>query len=238
MTLGYNPRGARIDLEINYFGNCLVNQEEDNGQLTNTHRFYPIDDDSYFASIEEPCIKPDATYWLVRDIKVPLSTNKQDYLDKDIELKEYEPGEINIEEAGRLVIISYRDTFRATDEELYTSIPADLKKILVLDEWHHKDFYEINEPAMTDEQLKSIWELNRKNYEIMGMTLETLTFMTRQQENSKTDYNKQQWEENRPGSYETWPMLAKVIVTGDTSHYKPTLAPNTHWLNWPDSGSL
>ncbi|BAU53352.1 DUF7003 family protein [Mucilaginibacter gotjawali] len=236
--LGYNPRGARIDLEIDYFGNCLVNQEEDNGQLTNTHRFYPIDDDSYFDSIEEPCIKPDATHWLVRGLKVPLSTNKQDYLDKDIELKEYEPGEINIEEAGRLVIISHRVTFRATDEELYTSIPADLKKILVLDEWHHKDFNEIDEPAMTDEQLKLIWELNRKNYEIMGMTLETLTFMTRQQENSKTDYNIQQWEENRPGSYETWPMLAKVIATGDTSHYKPTLAPNTHWTNWPDSGSL
>jgi hypothetical protein len=227
-----------IDLEIDYLGNCLVNQEVYNGQLTNSHTFFPIDDDSYFESIEEPRLKLDATHWQVRGIKVLLSTNKQDYLDKGIELNEYEPGEIGIEEAGRLAIIDHRDAFRATDEELYTSIPADLKKILVLDEWYHKDFNEIDELTMTDEQLKSLWELNCKTYEPMGITLETLTFMTRQQENSKTDHNKQQWEENRPGSYETWPMLAKVIITGDTSHYKPTLAQNTHWLNWPESGSL
>jgi len=236
--LGYNPRGGMIDLEIDYFGNCLINQKEYNGQLTNSHTFFPIDNDSYLESIEEPCLKADATHWLVRGIKVPLSTNKQDYFDKGVDLKEHEPGEIGIEEAARLVVINHRDIFRATDSELYASIPMDLEKILVLDEWHHKDFNEIDVPAMTDEQLKSLWELNRKTYEPMGMTLETLTFMTRQQENSKTDYNKRQWEENRPGSCETWPMLAKVIVTTDTAHYKPMLAPNTHWLNWPESGSL
>lgn len=234
--LGYNPRGGMIELEIDYFGNCLVNQEVYNGQLTNTHRFFPIGDDSYFESIEEPCLKPDATHWLVRGVKVPLSTNKQDYLDKGIELKEYEPGEIGIEEAGRLAVIDYRDVFRAIDKELFTSIPSDLKKTLVLDEWHHKDFIELNNPALTDHQLKSIWDLNRKTYEPMGMTLETLIFTTRQQEKSNEEYSKQQWEENRPGSYETWPMLAKVIVTGDTAHYRPTLAPNTHWLNWPGFG--
>ncbi len=35
-----------------------------------------------------------------------------------------------------------------------------------------------------------------------------------------------------PSQIETYKMLAKVIVTGDTSYYKPTIKPNTHWSNW------
>jgi len=29
-----------------------------------------------------------------------------------------------------------------------------------------------------------------------------------------------------------------VLATADASRYRPTLTPNTHWSNWPDSGSL
>jgi hypothetical protein len=32
-------------------------------------------------------------------------------------------------------------------------------------------------------------------------------------------------------------MLAKVLVTGDAAHYKPTKPPNTHWSNWPGGGT-
>ena len=35
-----------------------------------------------------------------------------------------------------------------------------------------------------------------------------------------------------PSHTEFFPMLAKVLVTGDPSHYKPTKPPNTHWSNW------
>jgi hypothetical protein len=236
--LGYNPRGGMIDLEIDYFGNCLVNQEEYNGQLTNTHRFYPIDDDSYFESINEYRLKLEATHWLVRGVRVPLSTNAQNYADTCIELREYEPGEIRIEEVGRLAIIDHRYAFRAVDDELYASIPADMNKILVLDEWYHKDFNEISVTRLNDDQLRAAWEFNKKVLQPSGMTFETFALITRQQEDRNTAHNKQQWEENRPSSYETWPLIAKVIISGDTSSYKPTLAPNTHWANWPDSGSL
>jgi hypothetical protein len=62
--------------------------------------------------------------------------------------------------------------------------------------------------------------------------------MFRQQETRTEEWNQNQWQDNRPSSYETWQMIAKVITTGDTSFYKPTLKPNTHWINWQDSGSL
>lgn len=41
-----------------------------------------------------------------------------------------------------------------------------------------------------------------------------------------------------PGETETFRQLAKVLVTGNVSHYRPSLLPNTHWLNWPGGGIL
>jgi hypothetical protein len=45
-------------------------------------------------------------------------------------------------------------------------------------------------------------------------------------------------QEVLPSQTEFFPMLAKVLVTSDVSHYKPTKPPNTHWSNWPEGGSL
>jgi len=41
-----------------------------------------------------------------------------------------------------------------------------------------------------------------------------------------------------PSHTEFFPLLAKVLVTGDVSLYKPTRPPNTHWSNWPGGGTL
>ncbi len=44
--------------------------------------------------------------------------------------------------------------------------------------------------------------------------------------------------EHRPSNSATFQQLAKVLVTGDTAHCKPTLNPNTHWIHWPEGGTL
>jgi hypothetical protein len=44
--------------------------------------------------------------------------------------------------------------------------------------------------------------------------------------------------QHRPSNSATFQRLAKVLVTGDTAHYEPTLNPNTHWINWPEGGTL
>lgn len=57
---------------------------------------------------------------------------------------------------ARLLAIRNPSIFTANDIELHKSIPKKLQKILVLDEWHHKDFnpitlssdeIEINKPS-------------------------------------------------------------------------------------------
>ena len=40
-----------------------------------------------------------------------------------------------------------------------------------------------------------------------------------------------------PSEAEVYRQLADVLVTADPGRYQPTEAPNTHWRNWPVSGS-
>lgn len=42
----------------------------------------------------------------------------------------------------------------------------------------------------------------------------------------------------KPSDYETYPMMADVLVKGDPACWKPTLSPNNAWRNWPQAGSL
>ncbi len=42
----------------------------------------------------------------------------------------------------------------------------------------------------------------------------------------------------RPSASETFGQLARVLETGNRELYRPSLAPNTHWRNWPEGGTL
>lgn len=235
--LGYNPKAFSLDLEIYYFGNCLVNLEHYNGQDTNYYIVQPVDQSYFTDTVSHEVLKAGAKCWEIRGRQIELTQDRQAYLAAGIELNE--PGEISVQDAGRFLITKHQDLFRATDEELYKSVPSDLQKIFVLDEWYHRDFYEIDQPAMSDEQLRATYECNKN---LVGnaypLDYESFAALFRQQEGSTNDYNQDQYQDNRPSSYETWQLIARVIATGDTTLYKPTLKPNTHWKNWPQSGSM
>lgn len=238
-VLGYNPRGDCISLELTYFGNCLKNLEPVNSQMVNSIEVYPVDIDSFRETVELDVLNSRSDYWLVRGEKLPLSHNKQDYLDEGIELKEYEPGEICAEEVGRLLIKQYADLFRATDEELYTCIPGMLKKIMVLDEWYHKEYHQLPDDYTMPDFGHPLFERLRQEIEEKSqMDFESFKNIFVEEQDKNEQHNNGKRKNNSPGSYETWQMLAKVIVAGDASFYKPTLPPNNHWKNWPDSGSM
>ena len=42
----------------------------------------------------------------------------------------------------------------------------------------------------------------------------------------------------KPRNYETYPMIADILVSKDTAKWKSTLTPNNDWRNWPRAGSL
>jgi len=247
-VLGYCTRSEPIGLDITYYGNCLVNLKDSEGNQSNSYCVLPVDENSFNETVEFEQLKQDAAYWLVRGQKLKLSHFKKDYEDAAIELKEYEPGEIRVEEAARLLVVKYGELFRATDDELYRSIPKNMKKILVIDEWHHRDFFQesvnvvsnLPFPVTTPEKLNEAFENQLEFFTEKNISKEEFVKLF-----DMTDYdekinlaNQKEWENNRPGSYETWQLIAKVLVTGDTSIYKPKLAPTSHWRNWPDAGSM
>lgn len=236
--LGYNPRGGRIELNIYYHGNCLVNLERYNSRDVNNYAVYPIDEESFQEAAPDELLSPTAQNLLVRGIQLDLSHDKSEYERAGIELVEFEPDRITIDEVGRLLITRNEAIFRATDVELYKSIPQHLKKILALDEWHHKDFTVGPQKVMSAEDIVSTYDLNQQIGSLHGMTLANFTATIRAQEERMGQFDREEWETARPSSYETWQQIAKVLATGDTRYYRPTLEPNTHWSNWPESGSL
>jgi len=234
--LGFNPRAGGIILEISYFGNCLQNLESCNGRITNSYSVYPIDSTNFSDTVDGEMLSPTAQFWLIRGRQIPVSHNRLNYAQIGIELSD--ANDIRAEEAGRLIAAQNPDLFRATDDELYKCIPSSLKKILVLDEWFHKDFQLRQLPTISDEQLKQTYELNKKLAGVGEMSFESFAQLFRAHEKSSNDCNSNIWNDNRPSVYETWQQIAKVIVNNDIEMYKPTLQPNTHWKHWPDSGSL
>ena len=85
--LGFSPSAGVIELEIYYYGNCLTDLEEHNGQSTNYYMVYPIDWENFLQTTDESYLRPEVRFWLVRGEKIPLSHNKQDYQDAGIELR-------------------------------------------------------------------------------------------------------------------------------------------------------
>jgi hypothetical protein len=226
-VLGYDPRGAgwSVDLEIRYFGNCLHPPEDQEAQC-NFYNVLPVDSESFNNTIDFEVLRPGANSWIVRGVEVPLSHDKTDYEAEGITLKEYEPGMIAGEEVLRFMAARHRPLFRATDDELYRWLPPTLKKVLVLDEWHHKSFHQMRSPFETPQFLLR-FDLNDP----------TIPAMIREELEKSKHWNAVQWE-NRPSTYETWQQIASVLATGDTMDYNPSLPPNTHWKNWPEGGSM
>ena len=52
------------------------------------------------------------------------------------------------------------------------------------------------------------------------------------------EWNQPEMLEAPPSQSQTYQLIAVVLESLDPTRYRPTLAPNTHWSNWPDSGSL
>jgi hypothetical protein len=54
---------------------------------------------------------------------------------------------------------------------------------------------------------------------------------------SPADYTYQTFG-TKPGDNETYKMLADILVSRDTTKWKPTLKPNNNWRNWPHAGYM
>jgi uncharacterized protein DUF7003 len=165
-AVGYSPRAAALSDVLHYYGNCLTSGEpgfENEDFLDRIDNWHQIEDREFPEEYQGGPI-------VIRGQSITVPG---------------EPGE-ELYEVFRRLVPEHRDLLFATEDELRRRIPADLPKVLQLEEWHHPDV--------------SVDEL--------------------------------------PSGSPTFQELAEVLSTGDTGRYDATRAPNTHWTNWPESGSL
>ncbi|MEV6964101.1 hypothetical protein AB0M47_03220 [Hamadaea sp. NPDC051192] len=167
--VGYNPRAGNVVDVVHAYGNCLTRGRsgyENDDFLTRIDNMDEIED------IDNPeYLRTDGGPIQIRGRRITVDAAAGD----------------SLEDVFRLLVPDHRDLLLADELELRRRIPAELVRLLVLEEWWHR------RPERHDEL---------------------------------------------PSETETFRQLAVVLATGDVTAYRPSKAPNTHWSNWPESGSL
>jgi hypothetical protein len=115
----------------------------------------------------------------------------------------------------RLLVPQHRDLLLADDAELRQLVPGNLPQVLRLDDWHHTAL-RVQPPGPERERQRQMHE----NLARHSLPQHRVPF------------------EVRPSDIETYQQVAEVLATADPSRYRPTLPGNTHWSNWPMSGTL
>jgi len=179
---GDNPRGRRIELEIDYFGNCLSNLQSSGRRknVFNSHSVTLIDDEG-LSEIEDEDefgeIRKRAGKVKVRDQYVKIPTAKRDYKKwiPDILTRTY-PKQVSTMDVARYVAYEYEQLCRATEQEVRHCIPNDLPEIMVINEWHHKSYSVYDNSANTGrDQLSIIGDppSTYETYRLIAQVLET-----------------------------------------------------------------
>lgn len=217
----FDPIQNMVLLEIYYYGNCIKPIEEDR----NFYEIMMVDLDCMSATTSGLLLKPDAKSWMVGDRLLYLTHRREKYPDAGIVLEHTDS--IATVEAARYLVATKRKHFRASKTDLYACLPDDLERVLILDEWHHQDYCQNYVLGWSEAEIIDALTLMGEDWRFGSFSYEALRSMLNRvlNEEERTLYS--------PVTYETWPMIAEVIVTGDVTLYAPTLEPNTHWSNWP-----
>jgi hypothetical protein len=140
---GYANREGRVSIEINYFGNCLINLDRTgyNRMNVTNSKYFSLIDDNLISEISDGFgnINLNASDIKVRGREITIEHNIEIYREKNI--IDENTNVIDIVSLTRLLDETYPKLFRASEEELRTSLPIDLPKIMTIDEWHQPSLY-------------------------------------------------------------------------------------------------
>jgi hypothetical protein len=145
---GFGNRSGLAEIELNYFGNCLINLDRaglDDKFICNS-KYLTLISGEEFERIEGDfeLVSKEATTVKVRDKELAIDQNNQNYLAKGIEIQDFDnPNKlIDYQSLVKYLDETNPEIFRATEGELRTSTPMDLPLIMKIDEWHHKSYSE------------------------------------------------------------------------------------------------
>ncbi|WP_295125564.1 hypothetical protein [uncultured Chitinophaga sp.] len=217
--LVFDVAECELLLELQYFGNCITDYAAQ-------YEIVLMNEDSFCQTGNGWWLRKDARHWKVRGRKLAVSNNLADYTIAGI--KPENTRCFSMLEAMRQLVHKTPKPFRATTGDLYRFLPADLEQVLVLDEWYHVAYQTDYVLQLNAEGILTLARDLRNVLDTTGHSLETKKSLLNMLINDMAKQN------CAPGTYETWPMLAAVLVTGDPERYGPREAPTTHWRYWPN----
>jgi hypothetical protein len=202
---GYSNTGFRGEIELTYFGNCLTNLQSDGSAdgFTSNMKNVVLIDTPPLENDMDGLVAKKIKQVKVRDTLLNIEQDKSVYEKKGIRDTVYDNAEnlIDLPSLIRYLDEEHPTLFRATDKELRKCLPADLPKLMQIDEWHHEAYT----------KHKNMTSPTEYHYEVMG---------------------------KKPSDYETYKMIADILVSRDTTKWRPTLKPNNNWRNWPNAGYM
>lgn len=125
-TVGYNVRGPNLYDVLSVYGNCISGDPGCYDIVGRVDNFDEIADDELVAE--------NAGALLIRGESVPID----------------QPAGTDLVDVFRSLTPRYRELLLADDSELRQSIPADLARVLVIDEWHHPDIVDGAMPSTSE----------------------------------------------------------------------------------------
>jgi hypothetical protein len=205
---GYDNRGYTGAIALTYFGNCLINLKSKGDPEGFTSNM----DDVILIDNKELQRIENNTDELVSKSITQIKV-RDTLLNFEQDKSVYEKRGITdtvYENAQNL--IDFPSLIRYLDEEHPTIFRATEKELRL----HLPD--DLPRLMVIDQWHHEAYEKYRHmtsptkyNYEIMG---------------------------TKPSAYETYKMIADILVSRDTSKWKPTLKANNNWRNWPNAGNL
>lgn len=192
----FNINEARVEIILNYFGNCLSNMDIISSQgrkhISNMKRVYLTEENDVLKLCDNfPFVSTTCKFIKIGGRQLEINHNYGDYLkSNNIPYKSQKRlNDIDITSVLRFLYEKDPSVFHATETGKTSFFNDNIPKLMELYKWHHKEYFCLTE------------------HEYIGTP---------------------------PSQYETFQMLAKVIESGDTTKYNPTLEPNTDWRNWTD----
>lgn len=191
---GFNTRTNQVEIELNYFGNCINLHQSKAVQLESNTILIPLVSAEEYEDIIldwHRYIKPDVEYVNIRGNTMKIEHDIEKY--KEQRIIPPNKATIRFEDVIRYLFEQHKDSFYATDSDIQQCLPKELPKIFVINEWHYKPY--------------NIY------YGLLPSG-------------------------DKPSSYETFQLIAKILTTKDTTLWKPVLKANNDWRNYPNAGNL
>jgi hypothetical protein len=207
---GYDNRGPGGEIELFYFGNCLQNLqvEVEAKGVTSNMQTISIINGDEIERIE------DGNFELVgkniKQIKV-RDTMLNIEQDKSVYIKKDITDSIYDDDKPEN-LIDVPSLIRYLDEqhpELFRATDKEVRKCLPAD-------------------LPKLMQIDKWHHE---------AYVKYKHMTSPTDYTYNVIGK-KPSDYETYRMIADILVSGDTTKWKPKLKANNNWRNWREGGHM